>query len=269
MMPNRAAENDSSDVPLWDRGESALRSLLWRVHPRRLDRALEWFLGRARKRAASVGLEQAIAEVYDHTRAEVIRRLVSADSRFSLAISVKGRHFRVERTRALLESQIPRSPPPAGPAFQCDASMGGLARWLRAAGHDAAWWPEIDDDMLLRKTLESCAVMLTTDRRLMRRGVVTRGIVPAVLVPVALDKYEQFQFLAGRLNLKLKPPRCMQCGGRLRPVEKSEVRDRIPPRTYPWLDDYFQCERCGRLFWKGTHWPSIAARLERIARTPP
>ena len=31
------------------------------------------------------------------------------------------------------------------PWFACDAMLGGLARWLRAAGYDASWEHGIDD----------------------------------------------------------------------------------------------------------------------------
>jgi uncharacterized protein with PIN domain len=54
----------------------------------------------------------------------------------------------------------------------------------------------------------------------------------------------------------------MACGGPLRPVAKDSVAERIPPRTARWKDDYFVCERCGRLFWPGTHWERIAARID-------
>jgi len=33
--------------------------------------------------------------------------------------------------------------------FFCDAGLGGLARWLRAAGYEAEWEPGIDDSDLL------------------------------------------------------------------------------------------------------------------------
>ena len=53
----------------------------------------------------------------------------------------------------------------------------------------------------------------------------------------------------------------MACGGLLRATTKQSVRDRIPPRTALWLDDYFVCAECDQLFWKGTHWQRIRARL--------
>jgi uncharacterized protein with PIN domain len=47
-------------------------------------------------------------------------------------------------------------------------------------------------------------------------------------------------------------------------VDKDSVRERIPPRTAHWLEEYFVCAGCGQLFWRGTHWQSISARLQKL-----
>ena len=36
------------------------------------------------------------------------------------------------------------------PQFACDAMLGGLARWLRAAGYDASWHGGVADPELVR-----------------------------------------------------------------------------------------------------------------------
>ena len=36
------------------------------------------------------------------------------------------------------------------PRFILDANVGGLAKWLRAMGYDAAFIPDVDDGELLR-----------------------------------------------------------------------------------------------------------------------
>ena len=46
---------------------------------------------------------------------------------------------------------------------------------------------------------------------------------------------------------------------------KGAVAERIPPRTARWKDEYFVCAACQRLFWRGTHWERIAARLKAVA----
>ncbi len=55
----------------------------------------------------------------------------------------------------------------------------------------------------------------------------------------------------------------MSCGGELRAQDKESLRDRVPPRTYRWLDEYFECRDCGKLFWHGTHWEKIQRQLRR------
>src|SRR6266480_3277762 len=66
-------------------------------------------------------------------------------------------------------------------------------------------------------------------------------------------------------RLAVREARCMTCGGELRPVEKECVRERIPPRTWCWLDEYFVCARCNQLFWHGTHWRKIGVQLARLS----
>jgi uncharacterized protein with PIN domain len=139
-----------------------------------------------------------------------------------------------------------------------------VARWLRAAGYDARWWPGIDDGLLVRKTLDTTAIMMTTDRPLTARAAVKYGAIPSLLIPVTLKKLDQFAYVVARLQLPRKRPRCMRCAGRLQPVDKAAVRDRIPPRTLPWRDTYFACAECGKLFWEGTHWQNIGAHLQRV-----
>lgn len=226
------------------RAEQTFRSLLWRVRKRPLDAAIEALVDGLP--APSAAAEEALSALYRQTRADVIRQLAAGIS---------------NRRRRLLETTISPLPPPLGFDFHCDAGLGGLARWLRAAGYDAAFWPGIDDDQLLKKVLGTGSILLSSDTRLFERGVLASSAISSLLVPVTLKKHEQLLFVRRELELPLKPTRCMACGGELLQVEKQSVRDRIPPRTYPWLDDYFVCRRCGRLFWKGTHWQRIATAL--------
>ena len=44
---------------------------------------------------------------------------------------------------------------PLGPEILCDAMLGGLARWLRAAGYDAGFAYGIEDRALVRRAMET------------------------------------------------------------------------------------------------------------------
>jgi uncharacterized protein with PIN domain len=49
------------------------------------------------------------------------------------------------------------------PRFACDAMLGGLARWLRAAGYDASWDDGIDDGELIRLARAEGRTALSSD----------------------------------------------------------------------------------------------------------
>ena len=149
--------------------------------------------------------------------------------------------------------------------FVCDAGLGGLACWLRAAGYEARWSPEIDDDTLLGEAREQSATLLTTDSMLLERRVIRDGAIPTVWLPPTGSAAEQLALVFRELHLSPRAPRCMSCGGELRLVDKAAVAARIPPRTARWLDEYFVCARCDQLFWRGTHWQRIRARLQALS----
>lgn len=221
----------------------AFRRLLARVRPRRLDFGVELLLGRARARAdrERTPLPGALHELYLETRDRVDRRVA------------------LMRACAVEEAAL------AGPAlFLCDESLGGLARWLWAAGQQADVGRGLRGDALLREAARRGAVLLTSDASLLQRRGVRDGSRPLSWVPTGLSLLEQLDWVRGERGLRLGPPRCMACGGELQAAEKGRVRERIPPRTALWKDEYWTCGRCGRLFWQGTHWQRIAARLAEL-----
>ena len=139
-----------------------------------------------------------------------------------------------------------------------------MARWLRAAGYDALWLPELADAEIVKKAHDLQRTLLTTDSLMMQRRLLRDGIVPGLWLPPTLTKEEQLALVFRELELPRLAPRCMTCGGELRRAAKEAVRERIPPKTARWLDEYFVCARCGRLFWHGTHWQRIQARLAAV-----
>jgi uncharacterized protein with PIN domain len=150
--------------------------------------------------------------------------------------------------------------PAAPPQFLCDGSLGGLARWLRAAGYEAESAGGARD-ALVREGVRTGAVVLSTDVHLWDRRLVRDGTVKALWLPSGLDVVRQLGMVLRDLELAPLAPRCMACGGALEAVDKAAVAERIPPRTARWKDVYFVCTRCGRLFWEGTHWERIRERL--------
>ena len=53
--------------------------------------------------------------------------------------------------------------PDRPPLFACDAMLGYLARWLRAAGYDTFWREGIDDSELVRLAQQEDRFLLSSD----------------------------------------------------------------------------------------------------------
>ena len=187
---------------------------------------------------------------------------LSASESLSLADALAQVYERLASTKPFQESAS--QPQPV--LFLCDAGLGGLARWLRAAGYEAAWQPDIADDELLRQARALPATVLTTDAMLMERRLLRDRIIPAFWLPPTLGIPEQLALVFREFGLTLRGPRCMSCGGELRRGSKEALRERIPPRTYRWLDEFFVCRRCDKLFWHGTHWQKIVKELAAMNR---
>ena len=214
--------------------EDRFRALLRRARARRLEQGVQWLLAKAQRLSAGDGISpaDALAQVYEQ-----------------LATSRPFHKSASEPTPVL---------------FLCDAGLGGLARWLRAAGYEAAWQPDIADDELLRQAREVRATVLTTDGMLMERRLLRDRIIPAFWLPPTLRIPEQLALVFREFGLTLRGPRCMSCGGELRRGSKEALHERIPPRTYRWLDEYYVCSRCDKLFWHGTHWQRIVGTLTAL-----
>ncbi len=150
--------------------------------------------------------------------------------------------------------------------FFCDAMLGGLARWLRAAGYDAVFEYGIHDGELIDRAGRDGRMILSSDGPLFERNVIRNGEISALYIPQQLSRTEQLRFVIRRLNLPLRTPRCMACGGELREVPKHEVMGEAPPLAYKRCDRFWRCGRCEKLLWSGTHWKKITLRLDEIAR---
>jgi len=154
---------------------------------------------------------------------------------------------------------VARPQPIPSPIFLLDVHLGTVARWLRLVGVDAAYGNELDDDTLIELANGQRRVLLTQDRGLLRRrrlwlGAFVRGSRPD----------EQFDDLLDRFAPPLAPwTRCTACNGRLEPVAKQDIQDRLEPGTRRSHDEFARCDACARVYWKGAHHERLEAIVAR------
>ena len=150
--------------------------------------------------------------------------------------------------------------------FLCDAMLGGLAKWLRAAGYDADYAREgtdFSDGALVRRAIEEGRVLLTSDRGFLERKPVRDEEVLLLVVP-QLPLEDQLRLVVERFDLARLPSRCMECNGELETVRPQAVVERVPPGVIRAQQKFFCCLGCDRVFWHGSHWERIGGRLERV-----
>jgi uncharacterized protein len=150
--------------------------------------------------------------------------------------------------------------------FLCDAMLGGLAKWLRAAGYDTYYAREgtdVSDGALVRRAIEEGRVLLTSDRGFLERKPVRDEEVLFLAVP-HLPLEGQLRLVVGTFDLAWRTSRCMQCNGELETVRPEAVTEQVPPGVIRAHRTFFRCLGCHRVFWHGSHWGRIGGRLERV-----
>lgn len=146
--------------------------------------------------------------------------------------------------------------------FVADAHLGGLAHMLRMLGFDTLYDNHYDDDAIVAASERDARIVLTRDRELLKRRVVTRGCYVH-----AVKSEAQLREIVGRLDLarRARPfTLCLHCNLPLRRVDKTSVLDRLPPRVREYYERFAMCDACGRVYWEGSHWRDMRSMLNKV-----
>lgn len=146
--------------------------------------------------------------------------------------------------------------------FILDVHLGKLARYLRLLGFDTLYRNDYEDAELARLASEERRILLTRDRDLLKRAVVTHGCYVR-----AVDPRRQIEEVMARLDLyrAIQPfQRCVRCNGPLAATPKQAVWERLPLETRRCVEEFWVCEACGQIYWKGSHMPHIRRFIQAI-----
>ena len=147
------------------------------------------------------------------------------------------------------------------PRFLCDEMLGRLCRYLRAAGYDALLASGgRSDGELLRQCRDEGRYFLTQDQ-LVQEHNAARDM--ALLLPQGdLDR------LAAALGAHFKLDwlghaftRCLKDNTPLVAADTAALA-RVPADALRPGEPLCQCPTCGRIYWRGSHYKRMRAKLE-------
>jgi uncharacterized protein with PIN domain len=195
-----------------------------------------------------------------HTEVDVIL-LDGTSVDFGARLKDKSRVDIYPRSEMLGDLPIIRLRPdaPDDIRFILDGHLGRLASYLRLLGFDALYRNDYEDAELADISSNEGRILLTRDRGLLKRSQVQHGYCIRKKSP-----REQVVEVLQRLELteRARPfSRCARCNGKLIPVAKTDVFDRLEPKTKLYYDEFRICQDCDQVYWKGSHFERMESQL--------
>ena len=147
--------------------------------------------------------------------------------------------------------------------FVLDTHLGRLAGYLRMMGFDTLYRNDYGDEELARTSHDEHRILLTRDRGLLKRGMVTHGYLVRESAPrrQLAEVLRRFDLLGAARPFV----RCLRCNNTLEPVAKERVAERLPPRAAELYREFLLCSGCGRVYWKGGHYRRMLQFVESLA----
>lgn len=161
------------------------------------------------------------------------------------------------------KSLIPLRPPVPDPArFVLDTHLGQLAVYLRMLGFDTLYRNNYADDELAVVSSSDERILLTRDRGLLKRSLVTHGYYMRETNPPlqAAELLRRYALLPQVMPFH----RCIRCNGTLRLAAKDEVAPLVAPRTLQFFDEFRRCRECGKVYWKGSHYEQMRGLVAQL-----
>jgi uncharacterized protein with PIN domain len=162
------------------------------------------------------------------------------------------------------------------PRFLVDRMLGRLVAWLRIFDYDTLSAIELginedEDNALVRLAKAEGRVLLTRDLALTVRA--GKAGVPAVLLRPN-DVKGQICELMKHYPLETVPimERCTVCNGPLRKAtvgNREGIAKEVPSHLIDEAKEFWVCDRCGKIYWQGSHWRNIKKMSEELNHCRP
>jgi len=127
-------------------------------------------------------------------------------------------------------------------------------------GYDTALQPTNPLSSLYRRAYNERRIVVTRNRR------VGASCLFRVVQLTSGELVEQLRQLKQELSLSETKAfsRCDVCNIVLQPVEKTQVKPRVPPYVYETQTRFTRCPSCQRIYWPATHYARARAFFDTV-----
>ncbi len=149
--------------------------------------------------------------------------------------------------------------------FILDVHLGKLTRYLRLCGFDSVYENNFEDSTIIYVAQKEKRIILTRDKGILKNSRVTHGYWLRSDNPE-----EQLKEVIKRFDLKEEIKlfsRCTVCNGKLEKVNKNSISEKLLPGTKSYYNEFYQCNQCGKIYWKGSHYYNMLKRIQEILDT--
>jgi uncharacterized protein with PIN domain len=147
--------------------------------------------------------------------------------------------------------------------FVLDTHLGRLAQALRLLGFDTLYDRSRDDSELATISAAEGRILLTRDRGLLKRRIVSHAYYIRSRKP-----REQLLEVIRRFDLRknsFRPfSRCLKCNLLLDSLSREEAAGKVPVKVLTLYTRFRRCPACGRIYWRGSHWEQMQKQLELL-----
>ena len=151
--------------------------------------------------------------------------------------------------------------------FIVDGMLGKLTRWLRMLGHNVKYSNKLDDAQLIAIAKKEKRILLTRDLELYQQA--TAKGVQAFYVDGKTEA-ERLAQIAKKFGISLEidmaVSRCPKCNAQVKPTSKENVKGKVEETTFAHYNEFWECPKCGQIYWQGAHWTRIRRTLEEAKK---
>jgi phosphoribosylformimino-5-aminoimidazole carboxamide ribotide isomerase len=161
--------------------------------------------------------------------------------------------------------------------FLTDRMFGKLTTWLRILGYDTLYAADLafssdqedEDNALAAFAAREDRILLTRDKKLVAFAIRKGARCVLIKADEVLDQLQELLQHHVPIKLEPVPERCSECNARIRKVDIYESallrHNSYVPQDMIGTWEFWVCDRCGRIYWEGSHWRDIRERLKRLA----